>query len=49
MTTLCNGWYYAECHKKAVYAECRYAECLCTEPRGAMKLSITAVSIAITN
>jgi hypothetical protein len=25
---------YAECHIKASYTECRFAECRCTEGRG---------------
>jgi hypothetical protein len=30
---------YAECHKQALYAECRYAECRCAECREALILT----------
>jgi hypothetical protein len=40
---------YAECHKKALYAECRYGECRYAECRGAELLGQNSQSLAFCN
>jgi hypothetical protein len=39
---------YAECHKYALYAECRYTECRNAECRGAVNYAFLALFTTVT-